>query len=136
MPPVTDVPQSATTVVVLGASRDPHKYGYLSVVAHARAGYRVFPVNPHASSIAGLTTFASLDQLPREPIDRVSIYLAPPVTLGLLPAIARLHPREVWLNPGAESPSLVRAARELGLTVVEACSIVDANLRPVRSADG
>jgi predicted CoA-binding protein len=64
-------------------------------------------------------------------VDRVSVYLLPEVTLPLLPEIARLNPREVWLNPGAEDSTLVARAQALGLTVVEACSIVDANLRPV-----
>ena len=126
-----DVKRLPPVVVVLGASRDPSKYGHRSVVAHQRSGYRVWPVNPHADEIGGIPAFASLADLPSGPVDRVSVYLLPEVTLPLLPEIARLNPRELWLNPGAEDSTLVSRAQALGLTVVEACSIVDANLRPV-----
>ncbi|MFM7161581.1 MAG: CoA-binding protein [Planctomycetaceae bacterium] len=131
MPGPVDDARSAPVVVVLGASRDPGKYGHRSVVAHERAGYRVLPINPHATEIAGVPAFARLADLPPGPVDRVSVYLPPEVTLQLLPEIARLKPREVWLNPGAEDQALLSQAHALGLTVVEACSIVDANLRPV-----
>jgi len=126
-----DVKRLPPVVVVLGASRDPSKYGHRSVVAHLRSGYRVWPVNPHADEIAGIPAFASLADLPAGPVDRVSVYLLPEVTLPQLPEIARLNPRDDWLNPGAEDSTLVARAQALGLTVVEACSIVDANLRPV-----
>jgi hypothetical protein len=31
---------------------------------------------------------------------------------------------EVWFNPGSESPTLIARARALGLTAIEACSIM------------
>src|SRR5262245_3009183 len=89
------------TVAVLGASRDPHKFGHRSVQAHLRHGYNVFPINPHANSIAGLKVYATLDQVPVEAIDRITVYLPPDAGMPLLEQIAAKHPKEVWFNPGS-----------------------------------
>ena len=39
--------------------------------------------------------------------------------------VAKKQVREVWLNPGAESPELIAKGQALGLNMVVACSIVD-----------
>ena len=119
------------TVAVLGASRDRAKFGNRSVRAHVRAGWQVFPINPHADEIEGLKAYRALGDVPVRPVDRVSVYVPPEVGLRLLNEIAACHPAEVWLNPGSESSELLSAAQELGLLVICACSIVDVASLPV-----
>jgi uncharacterized protein len=118
------------TVAVIGASRDRRKYGNKSVRAHLRQGYEVFPVNPHAESVEGLAAYASLAEVPVERLDRVTVYVPPEVGIGLLEAIRDKHPAEVWLNPGSASGALLWRAEELGLPVIQACSIVDLGVSP------
>lgn len=117
------------TVAILGASPDHQKYGNKSVRAHLRAGYRVFPVNPTEPEIEGLPAYAALADLP-EAVERISVYLPPPVTRRLLPEIAAAGAREVWFNPGAADRATLEQARELGIAVVDGCSIVDLGLSP------
>ncbi|MBV8199005.1 MAG: CoA-binding protein [Acidobacteria bacterium] len=76
------------TIAVLGASADRHKFGNKCVRAYRDAGYRVFPVNPAEREIEGLPVCRTLAEVPA-PIDRISVYLPPALTLSLLPAIAR-----------------------------------------------
>lgn len=117
------------TVAILGASTNRDKFGNKSVRAHLRQGYEVFPVNPKASEIEGLPCFPSLDAIPG-PVDRVSVYLPPELGLATIDAIASKRPKEVWLNPGAESEALIRAGKERGLNMIVACSIVDLGMSP------
>lgn len=117
------------TAAILGASSNPQKYGNKSLRAHRQYGYRVFPVNPNEQEIEGLKCYASLKQVP-EPIDRLSVYLPASVTMGLVDEIAEVAPREVWLNPGAESEALVQSLKQRGLNVIEGCSIVDLGISP------
>lgn len=117
------------TVAVLGASRDPRKFGYRSVQAHLRHGYDVYPINPHATDIAGVTAYPSLDQLPIATVDRITVYLPAEISLTLLDQIAAKHPREVWFNPGSESDELIARAEQLGLPVITACSLIDLESR-------
>lgn len=123
----------ALTVAVLGASSNPAKYGNKAVRAHVQQGHRVHPVNPHAEEVAGIRAYRQLDDVPG-PVDRVSVYLPPEVTLAELPAIAAFCERhgaaEVWLNPGTESDAVLGKARELGLNVIQACSILAVGAHP------
>ncbi len=118
------------TVAILGASADPSKFGNKSLRAHVQQGYTVYPVNPKGGEIAGLTVYRSLAEIPVERLDRISVYLPPHLGLGLIDEIATKGCRELWLNPGSESPELVAAAESRGLNVVVACSIVDLGMHP------
>ncbi len=117
------------TVAVIGASNNRSKFGNKAVRAYLQQGYTVYPVNPNESEIEGLKAYASIADVPTRP-DRVSVYLPPPLVAKVLPEIAAKGCEELWLNPGAESPEVVEQAESLGLTVVQACSIVGVGMSP------
>ncbi len=110
-------------VAVVGASKDPSKYGNKAVRAYLQQGYDVYPVNPREETIEGLKCYRSVLDVPAE-LDRISVYLPPAVGLKVLDEIAAKGAREVWLNPGADSDEVVGRARELGLEPIVACSIL------------
>ena len=112
------------TVAIIGASADRQKYGNKSVRAHLKQGYDVYPVHPTESSIEGLTAYPSLEDVPVEQLDRISVYVPPHVGITLLEQIRDRGAREVWFNPGSESPELLERANSLGLNVIQACSII------------
>lgn len=117
------------SIAIVGASADRRKYGNKAVRAFLQGGWSVYPVNPAATEIEGLTAYARIEDVP-EPIDRVSMYVPSQVGLTMLQAIAAKKPREFFLNPGSEGPELIAAARALGLEPILACSIVNIGLRP------
>lgn len=121
---------SQPTVAILGASTNRAKFGNKAVRAFLQAGWTVYPVNPRASEIEGLPCFASLDAVPAGRLDRVSFYLPPAVGIHALDLVAARPVGEVWLNPGADSPALLARAEELGLNVIQACSIIDVGGNP------
>jgi len=118
------------TVAVVGASRDRSKYGNISTRAHQQQGYQVFPVNPYAEQIEGLTAYASLAAIPIDSFDRVTVYLPPDQTVDLLDEIEQLQIDEVWLNPGSADADVRARAADLGVPVIEGCSIVDLGVTP------
>ena len=117
------------TVAVLGASRDRTKFGNKAVRAFLQQGFTVYPVNPKETEIEGLPCFRTVTDVPVRPY-RVSVYLPPSVLFGLLPTIAARGCDELWLNPGSESDVVVAEAERLGLTVIQACSIVAIGVSP------
>ncbi len=119
-----------STVAVVGASRDRSKYGNISTRAHQQQGYQVFPVNPHAQQIEGLTAYESLAAIPIDSLDRVTVYLPPDQTIDLLDEIEQLDVDEVWLNPGSTDADVRARAAELSIPIIEACSIVDLGVTP------
>ncbi len=126
------------TVAILGASADRAKFGNKSVRAHLKAGYDVYPINPSGGQIEGLTAYRTIAEIPVERLDRISVYLRPEIGTSLLEQLATTpaaQGAEIWFNPGSASPALLARARELGLNVVAACSIVDLGLSPSEFGD-
>jgi len=118
------------TIAVLGASKDRSKYGNKCIRAYQQAGYQVFPVNLGSSDdIEGEKTYRRLVDVPGE-LDRISVYLPPPVLVKVLPDIAAKGCDELWLNPGTESDEVLALAEQLKLNVIQACSIVGVGVSP------
>ncbi len=114
------------TVAIIGASADPSKFGNKSMHAHLRAGYNVYPVNPKEETIEGLRVYNSILDVPVA-LDRISLYLPPPVVVKVLDDIAKKGCKELWINPGVESPELMEKAAALGLNAIYACSFMNAS---------
>jgi predicted CoA-binding protein len=116
-------------VAVIGASADRRKFGNKAVRAFLRQGYDVRPVNPAVETIEGLRVYSSITDI-TDSIDLVTMYVPPAIGETLLEGIASKRPQEFWVNPGAESASLLARAEALGLTPIVACSIMGAGERP------
>ena len=117
------------TVAVLGASADRSKYSNKAVRAYVQEGWEVYPVNPKGGTIEGLQAYTSLAEIPGH-VDRVTVYLPPPVAVKALAEIAKTKPDELYINPGAESDELVAEAEKLGLDPILACSISEIGVSP------
>src|SRR5262245_48433550 len=93
-------------VAVIGASGSRQKFGNRALRAYREQGYTVIPINPHESSIEGLTAYRSVLDVPG-PIDMASFYVPPEVGESVMDEVARKGIAEVWLNPGSESEALI-----------------------------
>jgi uncharacterized protein len=116
---------------VIGASADRHKYGNKAMRAYLQQGYTVIPINPHEAEIEGHRAYASVLDVPGE-IDMATLYVPAPSGLRVVDELARKGVGEVWLNPGADDDEVVARARELGLNIIQACSIIAIGESPGR----
>src|SRR5579862_6639236 len=106
-------------ISVIGASADLTKFGNRCVRAYSQKSWTVYPVNPRATTIEGVTAYRSIQDVPAGFIDRVSVYLPGALGVKVMDEIARRGDiGEVMLNPGADDPEVVSKAKELGLNVV------------------
>ncbi|MFN2244323.1 MAG: CoA-binding protein, partial [Anaerolineae bacterium] len=64
---------------VVGASRDPRKFGYQVFRSLRDAGYVVYPVNPKGGELEGEKVYRSLAELPQPP-EVVDMVVPPAVT--------------------------------------------------------
>ena len=117
------------SIAVIGASRDRAKFGNKCVRAYAAEGWEVFPVNPGADEVEGLTAYPTIEAVPGE-LQRISVYLPPEISDRAIPEIADKGAWEVWFNPGSATPEVLARAREYGLNVVDGCSIRDIGRAP------
>ena len=121
---------SKPTIAIIGASSDPQKFGNKAVKAYLQRGYDVYPVNPKGGEIEGLPVSTSLEEVPLERLDRITVYLPPKVGLQVMDDIAKKPHDDLLLNPGSESDEVIAKAHQLGLDPIVACSIVDIGLSP------
>jgi predicted CoA-binding protein len=117
------------TVAVVGATDDPAKYGSVIYRDLKRKGYAVWPVNRTRSLVDGDPTYASLADLP-EPPAIVNIVVPPRQALNVLHEAHDLGYENVWLQPGAEDPEVMRYVQEHGFTyLANACIMVQSRSR-------
>jgi len=110
------------TVAIIGASRNQEKFSFKAIKAFLQSGYKVYPINPAAKEIAGLTVFPDLHSLP-EKVHEISIYVPPVITAKILQTLSDYPVEKIYLNPGSVDESVREIARKLHLPVIEACSI-------------
>ena len=92
-----------------------------------KAGYDVIPVHPVRKNVWGLTTYASLADIPR-PVDMVDVFRAPQYCPDHAREALAMSPRPkvFWMQLGIRSEEAVALLAEQGVIVVEdACLMVD-----------
>jgi len=120
------------SVAVVGASRNPEKWGYKLCRFFKLAGYRrVYPVNPSADSIDGDVAYPSLSSLP-EPPDVVNVVVPPRVARHVAKEAARLGLKRIWFQPGSEDEEAIGTCLSAGMKVVwDACMMVESRKRGI-----
>lgn len=105
------------TFAVVGASRDPQKFGYQVFQDLKNAGYNVYPVNPNVSEILGFKCYPNLQDLPGNP-NVVDVVVPPKATEQIVETCKKLGIIKVWMQPGSESDTAIKFCEENGIDVV------------------
>ncbi len=120
--------EPGTTVALVGATDEPWKFGHRIFRDLTRKGIEVVPINRTRATVAGTRAYSSLADLPTRP-DIVNVVVPPEEGPGIVREVSELGWDNVWFQPGAESQEARDVAEELGVTVLEACSMVVARQR-------
>jgi predicted CoA-binding protein len=121
-----------TTVAVVGATDNPSKYGHVIYRDLKRKGFQVYPVNPRRERVDGDRAYPSLMALAAVPVEPtiVNIVVPPAITESVLKDCLALDLRNVWLQPGAESPKSLEFLQEHGFNyLANACIMVASRLK-------
>jgi len=109
---------------VVGASRDPRKFGYQVFRSLRDAGYIVYPVNPRGGELDGIQVYPTLSDLPQQP-EVINTVVPPVVTERIVQEAHLLGLTRIWMQPGAESEASLRYCREHDIQVIQqACAMV------------
>ena len=80
-------------------------------------GMEVPPVKPKEASIEGIATVASVSELP-DSVQSISIITPPHVTEKVVSEAIAKGIKNIWMQPGAESPAAVKNCIESGVNVI------------------
>lgn len=110
-------------IAVVGASRDPNKYGHQVYRDLKEIQYKVYPVNPNASEILGDKCYSDLRHLPLKP-DVVNLVVPPKITEEVVKTCKELGITKVWMQPGSESKWAINFCNENGIDIIYGACIM------------
>lgn len=109
-------------IAVVGVSRTAG-FANTAMKELRTAGYEVFPVNVVADVVHGEPCFHSVLQVPR-PLGAVLCVVPPEQAEHVVDDCARAGIRKLWLQPGSESPAVLRKAAAAGIDAVHGSCIL------------
>lgn len=110
-------------VAVLGASPKKDRYANKAIHMLQEYNHEVVPVNPAFDVIEEIPCEPSLGSIKGD-IDTLTLYVNPKRGLEYLDEIIALKPKRVIMNPGTESDEIAQKLEEIGVEVVQACTLV------------
>ena len=102
---------------VAGASTNRDKFGNKVLRCYQQNGRKVYGINPRATVIEGATCVASVAELPDEVLS-ISVITPPAITEVVVKAAIARGIRNIWMQPGAQSPEAVEECLRHGINVI------------------
>lgn len=114
------------TIAVIGASPRPGRHSGEAVTYLHHAGYDVVPIRPDRARVAGLPTYANLDDVGGS-VDLVVVFRRPGATPDHIREAAEHGAFAVWLPPGVWSRAAEEEAQRGGLLLVKDQCIIESH---------
>lgn len=113
------------SLAIFGAKDKADNEGFQILEKLKNNGYRVYPVNPRYAEIAGMRSYANLDELPMAP-DVVVLALPPEMAMEVVKVAESQGIRKFWVQPAAKSEELLAFLTSHGLFSMSSENILDA----------
>ncbi len=110
--------REASTIAVVGCSRDPGKAAHSVPAQLQRFGFRIVPVNPYASTLLGEPVHRTLTEVPFG-VDVVLVFRPSAEAPAVATQAVEIGAKALWLQQGLRSVEAERIARNAGLRYVE-----------------
>lgn len=108
---------SQSKIAVVGVSRGGKKFGNVVFRDLRSKGYKVYPVNPSAEIVEGVTCYPSLNDLP-ESVDGAVLVVPPSITNKVVQNAHEAGIDRIWMQPGAESAQAIQFCEQNDMRVV------------------
>ncbi len=108
---------TSTVFGVVGASTNRDKYGNKVLRCYQQNNRQVIPVHPSEAQIEGVNCVASVSDLPVG-AESISMITPPKITEKIVEQAAAKGIKNIWMQPGSESPAAVKFCVEQGLNVI------------------
>jgi len=126
-----EILERATTIAVVGASRDPRKAGGSVPYGLQQRGFRIIPINPYADELFGERVYRSLSEV-KEKVDLVDVFRPAADAPAIAREAAAMGAGALWLQLDIRSDEARRIAEAAGMDFVEdQCTAVVSALHQV-----
>lgn len=109
-------------IVVIGATPNSDRYGYIAVERLLKNNFPVVPVGIKKGNINGLEIQNGTPEV--KDVHTVTLYINPEIQKNYYHYILdELQPRRIIFNPGTENIELEEMAEKKGIETLEACTL-------------
>lgn len=114
-------------VLVLGASTYAHRYSNMVIRLLERHGHEIVAIGKQREASVGDVPIYNSWDADNQPVDTVTMYLNPAHQQQYEEQILKAKPKRLIFNPGSENIPLAEEAKEAGIEVLFACTLVMLN---------
>jgi predicted CoA-binding protein len=127
-----EILENATSIAVVGASRDPIKAGGSVPAGLQQRGFRIIPINPFADTLFGERVYRSLSEVPVK-IDIVDVFRPAADAPEIARQAVAVGAKALWLQLDIRSEEARRIAEAAGMAYVEdECTAVVSSLYRIK----
>ena len=108
---------TSKSVAIVGMSNKVHRPSYFVGKYLLDHGYTVYPVNPMFNEVLGLTSYASLEDIPAR-VDIVNCFRRSEQMVDLAKAAISIEAKVLWMQLGVINEEAKQLAEAQGLDVV------------------
>jgi len=120
------------TILIVGASNNPEKYGHKILDNLLLRGFNAVPINPNEKEILSVKAYPNILEFtksnPKTKIEWIDFVVPPEITTKVLEEVKKLGLEKVWLQPGSEGIEAIKFCEENKIKCVHhKCIMVDYN---------
>lgn len=108
--------------LILGATTNPARYASLAAHRLVDGGHDIVNIGIKNGASAGVEIQRAGAVLPD--IDTITLYIGPQRQPEYYDYILKTQPRRIIFNPGTENAELEAMAKQAGIEVMQACTLV------------
>lgn len=105
------------TIAVVGMSPKPERPSHYVSMYMREQGYKIIPVNPSQTDIAGEKCYPSLRDIPNK-VDVVDVFRRAEYVLTIAEDAVKIGAKALWLQDGVINEEAALIAEDAGLLVV------------------
>ena len=112
-------------IAIIGVSERTEKFGFKIFRDLIKAGFNITGVNPRGMEVLGRKIYKNIKDI-NTPIDMIITIVPPEVTEKVVQDAIELGIKQIWMQPGSESPAAINKAESSGIIVRhDACFMVE-----------
>jgi uncharacterized protein len=110
--------------VILGASPNPSRYAYTAAKMLYDQGVPFVPVGINEGIVFGEKILDLRDEPDIDRVHTITLYIGERNQDEWIDYMLSLSPKRLIFNPGTENPVLAKRAKDAGIEVLPACTLV------------
>ena len=104
-------------IALVGASRNPKKFGYTAFKELKEKGMKIIPVNPYADEIMGEKSYPNVKMLPQE-VRSIIVFTKKDQTASVIRDAKEKGIKQIWIQQMADSKEALEELKDTDINII------------------